>query len=95
MCRYDHRRETSINRNIVECKYDNYGQKVMTTVVLIETLWNVNSLVLPVNGELKIVLIETLWNVNTGFWSGHLKSHFVLIETLWNVNLRRIRHWQQ
>ena len=21
-----------INRNIVECKYDNYGQKVMTTV---------------------------------------------------------------
>mgnify|MGYP004516742397 CR=1 FL=1 len=53
-----------INRNIVECKYCSCRSNCSCNLVLIETLWNVNSSPdTTQNIELK-VLIETLWNVN-------------------------------
>ena len=62
-----------INRNIVECKFDNYFIKSSYVAVLIETLWNVNSFVSSDLYFLISVLIETLWNVNieaTSFQAG-------------------------
>ena len=55
--------------------------------VLIETLWNVNSVGSGTSKVTGIVLIETLWNVNLE--EGVLLDFapYVLIETLWNVNL--------
>ena len=60
---------------------------VVTTVVLIETLWNVNRVLQTGTQLLDEVLIETLWNVNFRI---KLRTFFlsqVLIETLWNVNV--------
>ena len=54
----------SINRNIVECKYAILCIKSLQRLVLIETLWNVNSVPAVAIGLLLTVLIETLWNVN-------------------------------
>ena len=54
--------------------------------VLIETLWNVN-IVLVEHIHINIsVLIETLWNVNIKEQPGAVLKSKVLIETLWNVN---------
>ena len=36
------RHGVGINRNIVECKYRAYVSKSPQSIVLIETLWNVN-----------------------------------------------------
>ena len=56
-------------------------------IVLIETLWNVNFLVLHMFLRPLKVLIETLWNVNFCLNSACVCCLLVLIETLWNVNL--------
>ena len=56
--------------------------------VLIETLWNVNSLTVFVSVIAFIVLIETLWNVNVTASTVERCCRTVLIETLWNVNLK-------
>ena len=52
------------NRNIVECKYENYNKNKEHLDVLIETLWNVNLYEPQDVGPDEAVLIETLWNVN-------------------------------
>ena len=64
--RHNRKNRSRINRNIVECKYLPRNQVVNVPLVLIETLWNVNTprIVLPNMG--RKVLIETLWNVNLG-----------------------------
>ena len=75
-----------INRNIVECKYVQNAQGQPFSLVLIETLWNVNIFPWFLSSKQNIVLIETLWNVNEDtllYWS---TAAGVLIETLWNVN---------
>ena len=57
------------------------------TVVLIETLWNVNTFGTGIHTQLVIyVLIETLWNVNFDDEFPGGSHEIVLIETLWNVN---------
>ena len=53
----------SINRNIVECKYDNPDRSHESRLVLIETLWNVKKAVSASVTISDVVLIETLWNV--------------------------------
>ena len=56
---------TGINRNIVECKFQ--SERMMTKtlfLVLIETLWNVNTQINHAFKQVRQVLIETLWNVN-------------------------------
>ena len=53
-----------INRNIVECKLVSVFNRVISTIVLIETLWNVNKKQESYCGMVISVLIETLWNVN-------------------------------
>ena len=53
-----------INRNILECKSIRQVQKVSRKLVLIETYWNVNSLVVFLCPFSTCVLIETYWNVN-------------------------------
>ena len=58
------------------------------SLVLIETLWNVNSLTVFVSVIAFIVLIETLWNVNVTASTVERCCRTVLIETLWNVNLK-------
>ena len=57
------------------------------SMVLIETLWNVNKAVQGFRNTHYFVLIETLWNVNTVPAVDKTLSFSVLIETLWNVNL--------
>ena len=75
-----------INRNIVECKWKLAASVGRSIQVLIETLWNVNSVVSITENTLPSVLIETLWNVNEEFLREYVKCDLVLIETLWNVN---------
>ena len=55
--------ESSINRNIVECKDIRYLVDLLTLPVLIETLWNVKIGMTRQIGDGVTVLIETLWNV--------------------------------
>ena len=55
---------TSINRNIVECKYVSKSPQSIGDRVLIETLWNVNLRTSQYPFLHRFVLIETLWNVN-------------------------------
>ena len=57
-------RKFGINRNIVECKYVGMMGETFKYVVLIETLWNVNSENKLFRFSSASVLIETLWNVN-------------------------------
>ena len=64
-------------------KEDHKEEKSM---VLIETLWNVNKTGKTRLYRKKYVLIETLWNVNTSIKEIVLRFKLVLIETLWNVN---------
>ena len=76
-----------INRNIVECKYAwHSGSNIYGWNVLIETLWNVNLILVLMSLNCLPVLIETLWNVNTKYSWTKIKGEQVLIETLWNVN---------
>ena len=57
------------------------------TMVLIETLWNVNSNSNRNANFCVSVLIETLWNVNKiPAEIFRIPPAIVLIETLWNVN---------
>ena len=84
-----HREESyrRINRNIVECKFKEAVNNVVSDgVVLIETLWNVNKSVNDFRDAGLPVLIETLWNVNNEKAKFALQQDLVLIETLWNVN---------
>ena len=55
--------ETGINRNIVECKGSWSDILYQSDLVLIETLWNVKSVMKIMNAGTSLVLIETLWNV--------------------------------
>ena len=59
-------RQLCINRNIVECKLvcSSHLCKLFS-MVLIETLWNVNFDEVLIKSMQETVLIETLWNVNT------------------------------
>ena len=77
---------SSINRNIVECKYKEKQQIYLFREVLIETLWNVNKDFYGYRRKTVAVLIETLWNVNFYDLKINCLSAIVLIETLWNVN---------
>ena len=77
---------TGINRNIVECKFFIFYDTEIAPSVLIETLWNVNTMELTAAVNELLVLIETLWNVNSVNTVLHDGVNFVLIETLWNVN---------
>ena len=51
------------NRNIVECKDVTRFRLLMSSFVLIETLWNVKGTKAPASVLIVSVLIETLWNV--------------------------------
>ena len=52
------------NRNIVECKFWWLRKSESISPVLIETLWNVNWIIVGFQFFQDFVLIETLWNVN-------------------------------
>ena len=55
----------SINRNILECKFQNIVACCHGSgLVLIETYWNVNAVANVLSGLPDLVLIETYWNVN-------------------------------
>ena len=58
--------QLSINRNILECKFDLCFVKQSSYAVLIETYWNVNEDDLVFLKNSFSVLIETYWNVNKG-----------------------------
>ena len=60
---------TSINRNILECKYIYCRKTNSLKTVLIETYWNVNPFAELVLSNLTFVLIETYWNVNANGYS--------------------------
>ena len=57
------------------------------SLVLIETLWNVNVCFITQLSSAVTVLIETLWNVNSLTVFVSVIAFIVLIETLWNVNV--------
>ena len=77
--------EFSINRNIVECKGFLRRHRKPGRVVLIETLWNVKSIVLcgmiffihRINRNIVECKVQYISCINS--------SGTVLIETLWNV----------
>ena len=52
----------SINRNILECKYELITVAKIAALVLIETYWNVNHLTCFNYLNRDCVLIETYWN---------------------------------
>ena len=70
----------------MECKFVLLPVNYRPNIVLIETLWNVNLIVVTYLDAPIEVLIETLWNVNPRQNQRGLHLPRVLIETLWNVN---------
>ena len=58
---------SSINRNILECKFRSPRITSIELMVLIETYWNVNVNVQYSGRGFRGVLIETYWNVNLFF----------------------------
>ena len=56
-------------------------------LVLIDTWWNVNLLLLYRLAVMNRVLIDTWWNVNHGHLRCYSVTQTVLIDTWWNVNL--------
>ena len=76
----------SINRNIVECKYEQtaflirFCERINRNIVECKSNGTDNA-----NGD-NCVLIETLWNVNYSRATLDYGDYTVLIETLWNVN---------
>ena len=54
----------SLNRNILECKFEKIAENSDAIAVLIETYWNVNTKKKRGRGLGFWVLIETYWNVN-------------------------------
>ena len=74
-----------INRNIVECKALKCLFGLDTSLVLIETLWNVKLSAILDSSSSILVLIETLWNVKEMESLINRCANIVLIETLWNV----------
>ena len=77
----------SLNRNILECKCDIFYSQRQKQIVLIETYWNVNSLMPEPPLMPESVLIETYWNVNAQRRAVACRELSVLIETYWNVNV--------
>ena len=74
----------------MECKYAWSAGKDSLVLVLIETLWNVNSQSIYIrrlqDPRINRNIVECKYNF-TGF---AIHVSFVLIETLWNVNLDAI-----
>ena len=70
----------------MECKFYRDCPETSEQIVLIETLWNVNSNSNRNANFCVSVLIETLWNVNVLRHGVRTNTTRVLIETLWNVN---------
>ena len=56
------------------------------SMVLIDTQWNVNSVVTDLQDRREAVLIDTQWNVNIFSSKSTKKDESVLIDTQWNVN---------
>ena len=77
---------SSINRNILECKWYIQGMCCRRIPVLIETYWNVNLFACITLHPEFFVLIETYWNVNWIRPGTPVSRGLVLIETYWNVN---------
>ena len=80
-----HSSQSSINRNIVECKDQEQWCECSHALVLIETLWNVKRYIIIDIQKMDCVLIETLWNVKSVSLLRMPEDLVVLIETLWNV----------
>ena len=76
----------------MECKSKKRIGPVDATLVLIETLWNVNLADAFETAGCDEVLIETLWNVNADPDGGRYRLGAVLIETLWNVNVQTLQY---
>ena len=55
---------TSFNRYMVECELNAYQGYTLQAVVLIDTWWNVNTLLHEPMFRTGHVLIDTWWNVN-------------------------------
>ena len=75
-----------INRYIMECKYHTVRGRCCRIMELIDTLWNVNSVMLYEKFPMEKELIDTLWNVNFSDPDLDLYLKYELIDTLWNVN---------
>ena len=74
------------NRNILECKYNNWDFPFCCFHEIIETYWNVNVGTSFVSPGSITEIIETYWNVNCiakTFWT---MEQYEIIETYWNVN---------
>ena len=65
-CRRQPQQETipSFNRYMVECELFTRYRPEQTVTVLIDTWWNVNTLLQSLQLQAEQVLIDTWWNVN-------------------------------
>ena len=79
----------------MECKLSTTSIKFVTTLELIDTLWNVNGINFICPTVFSLELIDTLWNVNDDVFVFFVSWFNELIDTLWNVNkeyLQKIRY---
>ena len=71
---------------MVECEFLFIANGSGCVLVLIDTWWNVNQLIVFVVKLHPLVLIDTWWNVNSAATSVLCVVNTVLIDTWWNVN---------
>ena len=76
----------SFNRYMVECEYQRLTEIENRGMVLIDTWWNVNYLMMQLRKAFNSVLIDTWWNVNAEQGDVSEYDLSVLIDTWWNVN---------
>ena len=75
-----------INRITVEFKSATTNGVILVINILIESQWNLNSVVVDVSASGAFILIESQWNLNEAWMVCMIIEGCILIESQWNLN---------
>ena len=67
-----------------------YLPNTFSLSILIESQWNLNSVVVDVSASGAFILIESQWNLNEAWMVCMIIEGCILIESQWNLNIAPI-----
>ncbi len=71
----------------MEFKYAILAYITVSATILIESQWNLNSVVVDVSASGAFILIESQWNLNERTLLGRAVVCCILIESQWNLKI--------
>ena len=74
----------------MEFKYAILAYITASAMILIESQWNLNSVVVDVSASGAFILIESQWNLNEAWMVCMIIEGCILIESQWNLNIAPI-----